>query len=76
VPYSTKEAGEPTRGTPEEGRRHRNTVTFEGKMTETSGSITVSTKLESIGNPGSVSHRQQQRFLMVENRPNGHFSIR
>jgi len=31
-----------------EGREHRNTGTFEGKMAETSGSITVSTKLERI----------------------------
>jgi RNA-directed DNA polymerase len=31
-----------------EGRRHRNTGTFGGKMVETSGSITVSTKLERI----------------------------
>ncbi len=31
-----------------EGRRHRNTGTFEGKMAETSGSTTVSTKLERI----------------------------
>jgi hypothetical protein len=31
-----------------EGRWHRNTGTFEGKMAETSGSITVSTKLERI----------------------------
>ncbi len=31
-----------------EGREHRNTETFEGKMAETSSSITVSTKLERI----------------------------
>ena len=31
-----------------EGRRHRNTGTFEGKMAETSSSTTVSTKLEQI----------------------------
>ena len=31
-----------------EGRRHRNTGTFGGKMAETSGSTTVSTKLERI----------------------------
>ncbi len=30
------------------GREHRNTGTFEGKMMETSGSTTVSTKLERI----------------------------
>ena len=33
---------------PVEGREHRNMETFEGKMTETSGSITVSTKFERI----------------------------
>jgi RNA-directed DNA polymerase len=31
-----------------EGREHRNTGTFEGKMAETRGSTTVSTKLERI----------------------------
>jgi RNA-directed DNA polymerase len=31
-----------------EGRGHRHTGTFEGKMAETSGSTTVSTKLERI----------------------------
>ena len=31
-----------------EGREHRDTGTFEGKMAETSSSITVSTKLERI----------------------------
>src|ERR1700752_2946954 len=48
VLYSTDEAGEPTRGTPWReggtGTRER----FGGKMAETSGSITVSTKLERI----------------------------
>ena len=44
----TAEAGEPTQRDPVEGREHRNTETFEGKMAETSGSITVSTKLERI----------------------------
>src|SRR5690348_1000361 len=33
---------------PVEGREHRNTGTFGGKMAETSSSITVSTKLERI----------------------------
>jgi RNA-directed DNA polymerase len=33
---------------PAEGKEHRNTGTFEGKMAETSGSTTVSTKLERI----------------------------
>jgi hypothetical protein len=33
---------------PVEGREHRNTGTFEGKMAETSSSTTVSTKLERI----------------------------
>jgi len=31
-----------------EKRKHRNRGTFEGKMAETSGSITVSTKLQRI----------------------------
>ena len=45
---STKEAGEPTRRDPVEGREHRSTGMFEGNMAETSSSTTVSTKLEQI----------------------------
>ena len=46
--HITVEAGEPNLRDPVEGRKHRNTGTFEGKMAETSSSITVSTKLERI----------------------------
>ncbi len=40
--------GEPTRGTPPSKGRHRITDPFEGKMTKTPSSATISTKLERI----------------------------
>ncbi len=48
APDSTDEAGEPTQRDPVEGSGRRITDTFEGKMKETSGSVSISTKLERI----------------------------
>jgi group II intron reverse transcriptase/maturase len=48
--HGTREAGEPDRRDPVEGRRRRNADPFGGKMGETSSSQTVSTKLERIAN--------------------------
>jgi len=48
VPYTSKEAGEPTRGTPPSKGRHRVTEPLEGKMMEPPSSRNISTKLERI----------------------------
>ena len=48
VPHCTGEAGEPAPGDPAEGKGHLGMEPLEGKMQETSGSASVSTRLQRI----------------------------
>jgi len=72
VPHCTKEVGEPTPGDPAEGKGHLGMELLEGKMRETSGSQSVSTKLQRIAELArqapkmamtTLSHHFDEEFL-------------